>query len=37
MYFRNVFYVKICDLTYIMLLHGDPPHMVSANVANTLY
>ena len=25
------------DLAYITLLHGDPPHVVSANVANNLY
>ena len=31
----GTFYVKIHDLAYKMLL--DPPHVVSANIANTLY
>ena len=29
-------FVKMRDLTY-NVLHGDPPHVASANVANTPY
>ena len=34
--FGMCFCVKIRNLTY-KVLHGDPPHVASDNVANTLY